>query len=84
MNKRILEIISGVTITIFLLGSYGDKNNTRKHFIEYLTTNGLLQIIIVLCLLMLASRLIAGKPKDYSKTCYKLLVRVFGLPKKEG
>lgn len=76
MFKRIFEIILGVIITMFLLGSYGDGHNPRKLLIEYITTNGLLQVFTAVVLVLLASRLIAGKPKDYSKTFYKLFVKL--------
>lgn len=84
MFKRILEIILGVMITMFLIGSYGDEHSSRKLLIGYVTKNGLLQIIIASALVMLASGLIAGKPKDYSKFFYNLFVKLFGLPKKEN
>lgn len=80
--KRIFEIILGVIIAISLFASYGDEHNSRKLLIGYITTNVLLQIIIAIGLIILASRLIAGKPKDYSKFFYNLFVKVFGLPKK--
>lgn len=84
MLKRILEIFLGVMIIILLLGSYGDEHNPRKLLIGYLITNRLLQIIVTIGLVILASRLIAGKPKDYSRFFYNLLVELFGLPKKNG
>ncbi|HEX8356099.1 MAG TPA: hypothetical protein VF610_01745 [Segetibacter sp.] len=43
MNKRMVEFILGVALTIFLLGSYTDPQTPRKFFVEYLTSDRLLQ-----------------------------------------
>jgi L-asparagine transporter-like permease len=81
MLKRISEIIIGIIMVVFLLGSYGSTNSPQKPLIAYLTDNGILQAAIVIALIFLASRLIAGKSKDYSKSIYSLLVSIFGDPK---
>ena len=77
-----VELILGVALTIFLLGSYTDPQTPRKFFVEYLTSDRLLQFLITIGIILLASRLIAGKPKDYSRFFYKLLVKIWGDPKK--
>ena len=84
MLRRIVEFIFGVVIVVFLLASYGDRYHPVKHLIEYITSNGFLQIIIVIALIILAARLIAGKKKDYSPFFYNLLVKIFGLKKKDN
>ena len=78
--KRIFEVVLGLVITVVIFWGYGDGIHPVKHFVEYVTTNVVLQVVLTIALIILASRLIAGKPKDYSKFFYKLLVKLFGLP----
>jgi len=82
MVKRIFEFILGVIVAISLFSSYGDQHHSRKLLIGYITSNVQLQNIITIGLIILASKLIAGKPKDYSKFFYNLFVKIFGLHKK--
>ena len=53
-------------LSLFLSGSHGDGHHPSKHLIEYITTNGFLQNILVITLVVLAVRLIADKKKDYA------------------
>ena len=80
--KRILEIIAGLVIVVVLFGGYGDGIHPFRHSIEYITSNAVFQFIITIALIILASRLIAGKTKDHSKFFYNLLVKLFGAPQK--
>ena len=80
--KRIFEIILGIGIVIVLLAGYGDGIHPVRHLIEYITSDATFQVIITITLVILASRLIAGKSKDYSKLFYNFLVKLFGAPRK--
>lgn len=80
--KRIFQIILGVLIVIFLLARYSDETHPDQTVIAYLISNKILRLIIIISLLIIASSLIAGKNKDYSRFFYKLLVKIFGDPSK--
>jgi len=82
MLKRILEIILGLVIGFSLFIFYSDETHESRLTIWYLLTPKVLQIIVWIGLFFLASRLIYGKPKDYSKFFYNLFVKLFGDPKK--
>jgi hypothetical protein len=73
--KRSIEFITGVVIILFLLGRYNNKP-----IVAYITTNIFLEIIIIIGLLIITPRLIAGKRKDYSGFFYKLLIKFLGDP----
>ena len=80
--KRIFEIILGIVLVLLVQGGYGDGVHPVKHLVDYVTSNAVLQIILTIAVLILAAKLIAGKPKDYSRFFYNLLVKFFGLPGK--
>ena len=80
--KRIFEVVLGLVITVGIFGGYSDGIHPVKHFIEYVTTDAVLQFIFTITLITLASRLIAGKPNDCSKFSYNMLVKLFGEPRK--
>lgn len=83
MIKRIAEILLGIVIVFLILGKYGDGIHSPKYLVAYITGNVALQISIYILLIILAFRFIGGKPKDYSKFFYNLLVRLFGDPQKK-
>jgi len=82
MLKRIVEIILGIAITICLFVRYSDDNTPDQLMIWHILSAGTLQTIAWITLFLLASRLIYGKYKDYSKYFYNLFVKMFGDPKK--
>jgi hypothetical protein len=77
--RRILEIIVGVIIAIFLISQYSDNGGSR-YLIDYIMPYQPFKGILVFALIIISSRLVTGKPKDYSKRFYNLLVRLFGDP----
>ncbi len=84
MIKRFGGFLLGMVIMLFILGRYSDKNNPSKSLVAYITEDGILQAIIYVVLIVLASILIGveGKSKkDYSKFFYNVLVKLFGDPK---
>ena len=82
MVRRIIEIISGLIITLSLLANYSDATNGSKLLIWYVLTPAVLKVITWITLCFIASRLMFGKSKDYSTGVYNLLVKIFGDPKK--
>jgi hypothetical protein len=82
MVRRVLEIILGLIIGLSLFASYSDDTHESKLLLWYILTPRVLQIIVWIALFFVASRLIYGKPKDYSKYFYNLFVKLFGDPKK--
>jgi hypothetical protein len=82
MLKRIIEIIVGMAIALSLFASYSDDTHESRLVIWYLFTPKVLQVIVWIVLFLIASRLVYGKYKDYSKYFYTLFTRIFGDPKK--
>ena len=82
MARRIIEIIVGLAIGGSLFISYSDASHDSKFVIWYLLTPQVLQIVAWITLFFLASRLVYGKYKDYSKYFYDLFNRLFGDNKK--
>lgn len=80
--KRIGKFLLGVICVLLILGSYGDGKSSPKPFLAFISDNWIIQIILFILLIVLASKLIGGKSRDYSKFFYKLLVKIFGDPKK--
>jgi hypothetical protein len=67
--NRFFEFIAVVIIAILALLQYGtgkSEHNIIAFFIPYQPYNA----IIVIALLIVTSRLFAGKPKDYSRFFY--------------
>lgn len=81
MLKRILQIVLGLAIGISLFGVYSDETHEKKLIIWYLLTPKVLQVIAWIVLFYLASHLVSGKPNDYSKFFYNMLVKIFRDPK---
>lgn len=79
--KRVLQIILGLAIGLSLFVMYSDDTHEFRLVIWYLLTPKVLQIITWIALFFVASRLINGKPKDYSAFFYNLFVKLFGDPK---
>jgi hypothetical protein len=82
MLKRILQIILGLAIGLSLFSMYSDDTHESRLVIWYLFTPKVLQIIVWIALLFLASRLVSGNSKDYTKFFYNLFTKLFGDPKK--
>lgn len=82
MLKRIVEIIFGIAIAVCLFSRYSDDNTRDQLVIWHILSERTLQVITWIFLFFLASRLIYGKYKDYSKYFYNLFVKMFGDPKK--
>lgn len=82
MPRRIIEIVLGFIIGVSLFSFYSDDNHESKLVIWYLLTPAVLKIIVWIVLFFVASRLMFGKYKDYSKYFYNLFVKMFGDPKK--
>lgn len=82
MLKRIVEIILGLAIAFCLFCRYSDGNTPNQLVIWHILSERTLQVITWIVLFFLASRLIYGKYKDYSKYFYNLFVKMFGDPKK--
>jgi Na+-transporting NADH:ubiquinone oxidoreductase subunit NqrB len=82
MLKRVAAIIAGLVLAFSLFISYSDDANPRKLVIWYVLTPEVLQIIVWIVLFFVATRLIYGPYKDYSKYFYNLFVKLFGDPKK--
>jgi hypothetical protein len=80
--RRILEFIVGVIIATLLISQYSDKSGSR-YLIDFIMPYQPFKAILVVVLMIISSRLIAGKPKDYSKRFYELLVWLFGEPSKK-
>lgn len=84
MLKRIFEIILGIAIGISLFSNYSDENHESQLLIWYLLTPKVLKIIVWVVLFFVASSLINGNSKDYSKFFYNLFDKLFGDPKKSA
>jgi hypothetical protein len=80
--RRTFEIIAGVTIATFLISRYSDRQSSR-YFIDFIMPYQPFKAILIICLIIISSRLIAGKPKDYSSNFYQLLVWLCGDPKEK-
>lgn len=70
--KRLVEIITGVLIAVFLLCRYAEKG-ISKPLVNYVMPYQPFKAILIIILIIPASRLIACKPKDYSSFFYKML-----------
>lgn len=75
--RRIVEFIGGVAIATFLISQYSDKDGSR-YLIDFVMPYQPFKAILIVVLIIVSSRLIAGKHKDYSKNFYGLLVWLFG------
>ena len=84
MARRIIEVILGAIIAFSLIASYSDETRQSQLLIWHVLTPAVLKIIVWLLLFFIASRLMFGKYKDYSKYFYNLLVKTFGDPKKSN
>jgi hypothetical protein len=82
LSNRYFEILLGIIITLLLLGKYCSAAGCRS-LLSYIIPVALLRPVVFIMLVIVASRLIAGKPKDYSKFFYHIMVKVFGDPKKK-
>jgi len=82
MLKRIFQIILGLAIGLSLVAKYSDDTHESKLLIWYLLTPNVLQIIAWIILFFVASWLVYGKYKDYSKFFYNLFVKLLVDPKK--
>ncbi len=82
MARRIIEIIVGLAIVGSLFASYSDRSNDSKLVIWYLLTPEVLKTIVWIALFLLASRLVYGKYKDYSKYFFNFFIKLFGDPNK--
>ena len=82
MARRKIEIILGAAIAQCLVANYSDAANPSKLLIWYVLTPAVLKAITWIALFVVASRLMFGKSKDYSRSVYNLLVKMFGDPKK--
>lgn len=84
MVKRIAAIILGLAIGFSLFMSYSDETHPQKLLIWYLLTPKILQVIVWITLFFVASKLVYGSKKDYSKFFYNLFVKIWGDPKKDS
>ena len=75
--RRTLEFIAGVMIVTLLMCRYCDKNGCTL-LIDFLLPYQPFKAILIIALIVLSSRLISGRPKDYSKFFFNLLVIIFG------
>lgn len=82
MLKRVAEIIAGLALAFSLFAFYTDDANPGKMVIWYVLTPKVLQVLAWIVLFFVASRLIYGPYKDYSKYFYTLFTKLFGDPKK--
>ena len=81
--RRKLELIIGILIAVFLICRYNNQGGSQ-YLIDYIIPYQPFKVIAVVSLIIVAARLIAGKPKDYSKLFYDFSVRMFGDPTKRG
>ena len=75
--KRTCEFILGVLIAVFLIARYSDGQVSRS-LVDYVMPYQPFKAILVVVLILTASRLIAGKPKNYSRFFYNALIRILG------
>ena len=80
---RIIEFTLGVVLATLLVSRYQDAPGNGKYLLEYLIPWKPLFVAATIFLFAVAARLIAGKPKDYSKSFFRLMVKMFGLPQKK-
>ena len=80
---RIVEFILGVILAAILVARYQDAPGNARYLLEYLIPRKPLFLLATIFLFLLAARLIAAKPKDYSNFFFQLMVKIFGNPKKK-
>jgi hypothetical protein len=74
---RFVEIFLGVLLVIVLITRYSaDPQLQNKYVLEYIIAYQPLFILVTIFLFLVAARLLAGKPKDYSNTFYHLLKKI--------
>ena len=80
---RIVEFFLGVILATILVAQYQDTPGNARYLLEYLIPWKPLFLVATIFLFLLAARLIAGKPKNYSNLFFQLMVKVFSHPKKK-
>lgn len=80
---RIVEFFLGVILATTLVAQYQDAPGNAKYLLQYLVPWKPLFLLATIFLFLLAARLIAGNPKNYSNFFFHLMVKVFGNPKKK-
>lgn len=76
---RFIEFMTGVLLMIVLIARYSNSPQTQnKYVLEYIIPYRPLFIAVTIFLFFVAARLIAGKPKDYTRFFYNLLMRMPG------
>lgn len=74
---RFIEFTLGVLLVIVLISRYSSSPETQnKYVLEYILPYKPLFILVTIFLFLVAARLIAGPPKDYTKFFYNLLMRL--------
>jgi hypothetical protein len=81
--SRIVEFFLGVILATILVARYQDAPGNARYLLEYVIPWKPLFFLATIFLFLLAARLIAGKPKDYSNFFFQLMVKIFGNPKKK-
>ena len=74
---RYIEFVLGVLLVIVLISHYSTSPETQnKYVLEYILPNKPLFIVVTILLFLVAARLIAGPPKDYSSFFYAMLTKL--------
>ena len=80
---RYIEFIVGVLLVIVLISRYATSPETQnKYVLEYILPYKPLFILVTIFLFLVAARLIAGTPKDYTRFFYNLLMKLRNNPNK--
>jgi len=80
---RIVEFFSGAILATILVARYQTAPGNAKSLLEYVIPWKPLWLAATILLFLVAARLIAGRPKNYSNFFLQLLVKMFGTPKKK-
>lgn len=76
---RYIEFILGVFLVIVLVSRYSaSPKMPSKFLLEHVLTNRPLFVMANIFLYLVAARLIAGPPKDYTRYFYSLLLKLRG------
>ena len=80
---RIVEFLLGVILATVLVARYQTGPGNGRALLEFLIPWKPLWLAATIFLFLLAARLIAGRPKNYSNFFLQLFVKMFGTPKKK-